>query len=513
MPERYIYRTGKSTDALAFFDVDFRSNDPTEQTPRLEDDETISSFVPSVDSVGLTISSGAYAPSIHASGKGVRIWLEAGTVGATYHVTAAIVTSGSAAKSFLARSYSRTFAVEIGDVVAGSIIQLGPTNVDVRSYGADPNYSSDSTQAFRDALSGASPGTQINVPTGRYRVGDGASDIFTFPYQGVKLVGPEQGQMGGPRVFGSDDTLSGAQLNVHGTGQLFHLRRNSAVKNLTLYYPEQNVNSAPVPCGLTFYVHQNEHHVTIENIVAVNPYDFVSIAPTGVAGPTHIRHVMAWPLHSGIVAGRAPGVLLHEVSFNNIDSASGATLIAWVQANAVAYQLGGVEQFDITDCFAFGYRDGLLFENVTGSPFYGEYGSWKGGGFDQCNNCVRVAPTTSLGCLGFKMSSAQLIPNVGGEAVLIEDNHVPASDAEKPWLSFDAVGVHQFAGHQRALRAAASSYANVLWEKSAWLNMTVAGATNSSANAKLILDKIGMSSGVTRSTGAGSITDLHPVTL
>lgn len=109
MPAAYIFSMRKAPDSELFYEVDFRSEDPTEQSARLDADETLTGSNITVDDPGLVVSSAQFL----AGGKALRVFVEGGDSGVAYHVTVDVDTSGSDLKSFPERELSRTFEVVV----------------------------------------------------------------------------------------------------------------------------------------------------------------------------------------------------------------------------------------------------------------------------------------------------------------------------------------------------------------------------------------------------------------
>jgi hypothetical protein len=381
----------------------------------------------------------------------------------------------------------------------------------------------DATSAIQTALSQASAsatrGRWVEIPYGICKVGSthGSSNLFTVPW-GCTLTGEERGRNAGYRLFedGSSGSPSmphvGTLLKVgasgHGTGRLFTPQYNSAIKNLEIDYVAQNKNSAPVAHDYTFYIGDNQHWVSLENIVCGNPYNFIRTS----SGANKFEDIAAYPLNRGIVTvGQMSSLHVSDLSFNAVHFDTGATLRAWVQANGAAFLLDGVEAFDFTDCGIFGYNLGIWFKDEDADSFYGCYGTWKGGSVDQCNYCIVVENPTGLSAMGFKMSDSNLIPNVNGWGVMFQDTHVAASVPERPSIHLTDVNLHQFGGLQYAAQIQSGSYGILRWKDSNLLNMTVAGVANGSSTADALMNGVGVASGVARSSG--TVTDVNQVTL
>jgi hypothetical protein len=204
-----------------------------------------------------------------------------------------------------------------------------------------------------------------------------------------------------------------------------------------------------------------------------------------------------------------------DVHFNPIiNFATGATLSAYVQANAIAFLIGAAEEFNFTDCFAWGYRTGVFFSNSTPGASQFSYGSWKGGGFDQTQDCISVDGDSGLSVAGFALSGARLIPTAGagaGHAILFQDNRVPAGagSADRPLIMAHGIEVHGV--HDRPFWIKNGSYGALIVSGAACRDMTNDAARLDSANGALTMDRVRMPATATRTggTSVGLIVDTN----
>lgn len=104
------YRKGENAQGVYY--VDFRSHDPSGETPRLEDEQTIDDIEVFSDDATLSIVPGPGDPGVNTSvmpdGKRVQVVLDNGTVG-----TATVTVQASVIGDPYPVSIQRSFSVEI----------------------------------------------------------------------------------------------------------------------------------------------------------------------------------------------------------------------------------------------------------------------------------------------------------------------------------------------------------------------------------------------------------------
>jgi hypothetical protein len=277
---------------------------------------------------------------------------------------------------------------------------------------------------------------------------------------GRALTGSPRGNRIGHREF-SAQTHTGTTIYAYGTGDLFTMAAagNVTVENLEIWYPNQEINATPDVYGWTFNVPANAHFCTFHNLSVLNPYKLLFADD---ANGLTIDNIVSYPLNTGISLGRVadvarisnvhfvPTVLAFEV---------GATLTAYVQANATAFALDGVEEFAFTNCFAYGYNYGILLADADADGFRGTYGSWKGGGLDLMNVGVRVTAPTGLCALGLRISDCGIVPNASGRAFQFSDTAAPSITRDRPRVMASNISVHN--AHDRTIIMDTGSYSTM----------------------------------------------------
>lgn len=386
------------------------------------------------------------------------------------------------------------------------IKRRGWITADVDTTGASDSTTIATSLANVQAdLSTMRSGQHLAFPDGVTYLSNGASDMLTVP-QGVSMGGLKE--MGGSRnsaLFGGDNY--GSHLKITGTGRLFTLGANSAVRDFEITYPEQSTTSA-TSYGETFYAGANKHNTTIERIISANPYDFISIAADGAT----IRDIHAYPLHNGIYLGRCADVVrMSDIHFNpNVGKQSGIiteTLKEWVYSNGTAWAIDGAEEFMMSNCFAFYYKRGIEFFDSDADSFIGVYGSLTNGGFDICNICVSVAGY-GLTLRGFRMNNVGLVPGEStAVAVKFTDSTTPASDDQRPSIYMNNVTVWG-SSFSRAVWLVSGSYGFCTWVNGSCRGNNNEMGNNASATGTLHMDHIFKDTASGARTG-GTVTDVN----
>jgi hypothetical protein len=330
--------------------------------------------------------------------------------------------------------------------------------------------------------------------------------------QGCTLTGAPRGGSIGHRVFPSVSNV-GTRFDITHTGKAFIPAQQSSLLNATIYYPNQQTNATPTAYDWTVYLDANAHQVTIANIAAINPYNF--LRQGGNSASARIDNVYGFPLRRGIVLNRVPGTTrITNVEFNPAaDYASGATLKAWTAANGAAYVIDGAEEFFFSGCFAYGYSIGIWAVDDDGDAFRGAYGSWTGGGLDFCHRGVIVDANNMLTARGFRMSNCGIIGDGSGSiAFLFNDSHVPTGVDQRPAIFMSNVATWN---SDFAVEMASGSYGILSWMGGSAQVLGGPCFVRDGANSKLLLNTVVSSSGSTRlgGTGSGGITDVNAQSL
>ena len=348
------------------------------------------------------------------------------------------------------------------------------------------------------------PGACVKVPDGKIRL-EGA---LTIPH-GCTLTGDERSARYGDRVFAQEFPV-GARFDIRHTAVAFTLQQEAAVRNCGVFDPTQVTDATPL--ARDYWFDCSTIGWALENLTLVNPYQAIHAYGNG----GRIDNVVGYPLSMGVYLGRCADVIrVSNVHWNpTVNHEFGSTLLAWVQANLNAFVVDGAECFNFTDCFAYGGRNGLRFIDTDGDGFKGSSGSWKGGGLDLFDFCVRVSPAHGLSATGLSMSDCSLVTTQGGTAVQFLDSDVPAADVEKPgiWLT-DVHGNSAGTGMARMIWMTASSYGKCVMKGGAVLNVFNEVARNDSSNGFVRMRDVFSQSGDTRTGGTGALEDVDGETL
>jgi hypothetical protein len=278
-------------------------------------------------------------------------------------------------------------STEIG---AGSVIN-------VKNHGARGDAATDDTAAFQRAFDAANQagGGTVYAPSGRYLF----RGTLIVP-QGVTLRGsfscvPSHNGIrdkGEPKP-GDDGT---ALFVVSGRGSedgtpFLTLNTNSSVCGLTIYYPEQQLDSEPVAYPWT--IAMRGKNPAVFDVELLNPYQGIDASQNE---RHNIRNVTGQPLRRGIWVDAIYDIgRIENVHFNPWWS-SHTKVYQWQTRNGEAFIFGRSDWEYVLNTFCFGYRIGYKFvETSTG----GCNGNFLGIGADDCNRAVLVEQAAPYGLL------------------------------------------------------------------------------------------------------------------
>ena len=164
----------------------------------------------------------------------------------------------------------------------------------VRDFGAKADGVTDDTAAFQRGLNqtGSIGGGALYVPAGKYAI----RGRLTVP-TGVTLRGIWQNpSTNGGKAVGSILMLYAGRGKADGKPTI-ELDKCSGIRELTLWYPEQNADSI-VPYPFTVKQLRGDN-ATVENVTLVNTYQGIQIGPGG--NELHfVRQVYGTPLKVGV---------------------------------------------------------------------------------------------------------------------------------------------------------------------------------------------------------------------
>ena len=306
---------------------------------------------------------------------------------------------------------------------------LGEIDVTQTPYSAITTGKSDDTAIFQKALNAAGlTGAKVRVPAGKY--------LFT----GTLTVPPHvvlEGVNDGERSYGGytngtasgDVTASvgtvflvtGGAGNLGGT-QFITLSSNSALRNVTLYYPNQPLSTATGWTAPTTYppaINFAGRSGTVENVCGINPYAFITNSGIG----NSVRRVVGQPLYFGVnLDGDADptgqsGERLEDVHFLNTWDNHPA-MVQYMQSHSSGIVTYRADEFAMRNCSCTGYANGFVFSS---SGFGSAYGTLTSCSAFNCTQAV-VVNACKAGTGGLVFDGGGFGSSLGQAVVLGNNN-------------------------------------------------------------------------------------------
>lgn len=285
----------------------------------------------------------------------------------------------------------------------------------VRSFGAAGDAVRDDTGAFQRALDTASHagGGTVYAPPGRYLFRGSLNIPNGVTLRGSYACVPSHVGLrdpGGARP-GDDGT---ALLVVSGKGSedgapFLMLNTNSSVAGLTIYYPEQAINSAPVPYPWT--VAMRGKNPAIFDVELLNPYQGIDASKNE---RHNIRNITGQPIRRGIFVDAIYDIgRIENVHFNPWWS-SHSPVSDWQMQNGEAFIFGRADWEYVLNTFCYGYHLGYKFvATETGEC----NGNFLGIGADDCNRAVFVEQSAQYALL---IANAEFTSFRGPDPTMVE---------------------------------------------------------------------------------------------
>ena len=275
--------------------------------------------------------------------------------------------------------------------------------------GAKADGSTDSTTAIQQALDDAAKtGGPVSLPPGRFLV----RGSLRIP-PGVTLQGVMESPVWSEPLKGSILLATGGRGQEEGPA-LFEMGHSSAVRGLTVWYPEQQTTNI-VPYSWTF--HLQGHDNTVENVTLINSYNGIRIGPEGNVRH-RIRSVYGCVLRRGILVDSCSDIgRIENVQFH----------CHWWSAKEVGGDWKPVHEFMWRNCeaFIFGRTDWEYVNNTFVFPVAIGYhfvetkagaanGQFSGIGADEAQVCVKVEEIQPMGLL---ISNGQFVCMHGDQRI------------------------------------------------------------------------------------------------
>jgi hypothetical protein len=290
----------------------------------------------------------------------------------------------------------------------------------VIDFGAVGDGKADDTAAFQRALDAQleAGGGTVYVPSGSYRVEGSLTVPADVTLQGTWAAPPTVSAYHEPADDPTADPLlrGSVLLPVGGAGDpdgqaFITLGRNSTIRGLTIFYPDQTRTNPPVAYPWT--VRSSDDNASIVDVLMVNPYQAVDFG-NQVSGRHYIRGLYADALYRGVFVdhcidvGRIENV--HLWPFWEPDPTS--PLREFVAENGEAFIFGRTDWEYVTNCFALSYAVGFRFREGLGTGPYAGPGNvlLTQSGADHCSVAVQV--DSVQGHAGVSFSNSQIFGDI-----------------------------------------------------------------------------------------------------
>ena len=285
----------------------------------------------------------------------------------------------------------------------------------VREFGAAGDAVSDDTAAFQralDALSKAGGGT-VYAPPGRYlfkgTINVPAGVTLRGSYTCVPShVGLRNQGAAKPGDDGTALLVTAGKGDEDGTPFLT-LNTNSSVAGITIFYPEQVTDSAPVAYPWT--IAMRGKNPAIFDVELLNPYQGIDASKNE---RHNIRNVTGQPIRRGIFVDAIYDIgRIENVHFNPWWSSHSA-VYDWQMQNGEAFIFGRADWEYVLNTFCFGYHVGYKFiATDTGEC----NGNFLGIGADDCNRAVFVEQSAQYALL---IANAEFTSFHGPDPTMVE---------------------------------------------------------------------------------------------
>jgi hypothetical protein len=195
---------------------------------------------------------------------------------------------------------------------------------------------------------------------------------------------------------------------------LFEMGHSSAVRGLTVWYPEQQTTSI-TPYSWTF--HLQGHDNTVENVTLINSYNGIRIGPEGNVRH-RIRSVYGCVLRRGIFVdgcsdiGRIENVQFHCHWWSAPDvGGDWKPVHEFMWKNCEAFIFGRTDWEYVNNTFVFPVNIGYHFIGTKAGAANGQF---SGIGADEAQVCVKVDEIQPMGLL---ISNGQFVCMHGDQRI------------------------------------------------------------------------------------------------
>jgi len=320
----------------------------------------------------------------------------------------------------------------------------------VKSYGATGDGATDDTGAIQAALDAAGKtGGTVYLPPARHLV----MGSLRIPV-GVTLVGAAQSPQYIKPLIGSVVLATGGRDNEDAPA-LFELGDSSAVRGITVFYPEQKVTDIR-PYPWTFHLQGGDN--TVENVTLINSYNGIKVGPE--PNVRHrIRSVYGCVLRRGIFVdactdiGRIENIQWH-CHWWSAKEVKGEwdPVFEYMWRNCEAFIFGRTDWEYVTNTFVFPVKIGYRFIRTKNGAMNGQL---CGAGADAAQRCVVVEAIQFMGLL---ITNGQFVAFAGDNPIEVVIEPTCNGSVRLVNCAFWGPAVHNVISHSQSFVSLSDCY-------------------------------------------------------
>jgi hypothetical protein len=278
-------------------------------------------------------------------------------------------------------------------------------------HGVRADGMTDDTKALQAAMDElAATGGTLRLPSGRYLV---AGSLRVPP--GVTLQGAYESPQWSAPLKGTVILATGGRGDEDAP-PLFDLGHSSAVRGVTVYYPEQKTSDIrPYPWTFRLQGHDN----TVENVTLINSYNGIRTGPANNVRH-RIRSVYGCVLRRGIFVdfctdiGRIEDIQFHCHWWSAPEvEGSWEPVFDYMWRNLEAFTFGRTDWEYVTNTFVFPVNTGYRFIATANGAANGQF---SGIGSDASQRCLVVEAIQPMGLL---ITNGQFVSFTGDDPVQV----------------------------------------------------------------------------------------------
>lgn len=255
------------------------------------------------------------------------------------------------------------YSVTPGKITSGAITldklaADAQTVINVKSYNAVGNGTTDDTAAFQAALNAASTkgGGIVFVPTGSYKIATHLTIPSFVTLQGVFQAPP--GNYSGN--VGSTLLAYEGKGNENGT-PFIQMSDQSTIKGLMIFYPEQSETSV---VAYPWCIRGASNNCTVMDMLLVNPWQALDFG-TQASGRHFLQRVYGQPIKTGLFIDKCLDVgRVQDIHFWPFWK--GGAVTEYSSTYGTAFHIQHADWEFISGCFAISYNIGFRFSMSTG---------------------------------------------------------------------------------------------------------------------------------------------------